>query len=290
VILREPPGQPEHGRGLIDLHLHTTASDGRCTPRELVDRASAAGLTVLAVTDHDTTAAFAETTVHAAAAGIEAISGIEVTAVYDGRDVHVLGYFVSTTDAALQDFLVAQRAARVQRVEAIGARLADLGYPVDLTSTLEQARLEPVKAIGRPQVARAMVAAGHVASIQEAFDRWLGRDGRAFVPRAGASPGSVIDVIHEAGGLASLAHPGRTLIDEQLEPLRDAGLDALEVFHSDHTPSQVTHYAAVAAALDLLCTGGSDFHGDPARALAPGSATLPADQWNRLLAARDRHA
>jgi predicted metal-dependent phosphoesterase TrpH len=255
-----------------------------------VDRASAAGLTVLAVTDHDTTAASEETAAHAAAAGIEAITGIEVTAIHDGRDVHVLGYFVSTADAALQEFLVGQRADRVARVEAIAARLADLGYPVDLTPTIEQARREPSKAIGRPQVARAMVAAGHVASIQEAFDRWLGRDGHAFVARAGASPEAVIGVIHDAGGLASLAHPGRTLIDERLERLRDAGLDALEVFHSDHSPEQVAHYAGIAATLDLLCTGGSDFHGDPSRPVAPGGAALPPDQWNKLLAARHRHA
>jgi 3',5'-nucleoside bisphosphate phosphatase len=255
-----------------------------------VERASAAGLTVLAVTDHDTTAASAEIATHAAAAGIEAINGIEVTASYGGRDVHVLGYFVSTTVTALQTFLIAQRAARVARVKAIAVRLAELGYPIDLSSTLDDAQRASARSVGRPQVARAMVAAGHVASIQEAFDRWLGRGGLAFVPREGASPESVIEVIHEAGGLASLAHPGRTLIDDRLERLRDAGLDALEVFHSDHVPAQVTHYAGVAAKLNLLCTGGSDFHGDPARAVAPGSATLPADEWQRLLAARDRHA
>ncbi|HEX5109643.1 MAG TPA: PHP domain-containing protein [Vicinamibacterales bacterium] len=287
---QQPQSQPAHGQGLIDLHLHTTASDGRCSPRQLVDRASAAGLTVLAVTDHDTTAASAEIATHAAAAGIEAISGIEVTAVYDGRDVHVLGYFVSATGAALQTFLATQRGARVARVKAIAARLAELGYPIDLSAMLDDAQEASARSLGRPQVARAMVAAGHVGSIQDAFDGWLGPGGVAFVPREGAAPEAVIEVIHEAGGLASLAHPGRTLIDDQLERLRDAGLDALEVFHSDHAPAQVTHYAGVAATLNLLCTGGSDFHGDPARAVSPGSTTLPADEWRRFQAARDRHA
>lgn len=290
MTLREPQGQPEHGRGLIDLHLHTTASDGRCTPQELVERAWAAGLTVMAVTDHDTTAATADVQRSARERGIEAIPGIEITAVYEGTDVHVLGYFIDGFREGVQRFLADQRAARLARVEAIGATLARIGLPIDLAALLDASGADEGRAIGRPQVARAMIERGYVSTVQEAFDRWLSAGRPAFVPRTGAPPESVIEVIHRAGGLASLAHPGRTCIDGRIEPMRDAGLDALEAFHSDHTPALVDHYEAMAARLGLLCSGGSDFHGDPAKPGSPGGTTLPQAHWERLFAARDRHA
>lgn len=244
----------------------------------------------MAVTDHDTTAAASDVAAYARERGIEAIPGIEITAVEAGMDVHVLGYFIAAGDPALQRFLAAQRASRVVRVEAIARRLDELGLPIDLPSLLEESGQGEGQAIGRPQVARAMMARGHVSSVQEAFDRWLGRGCPAFVPRMGASPEAVIVVIHRAGGLASLAHPGRTAIDDRIEPLRDAGLDALEAFHSDHAAPLVERYEALAGRLGLLCTGGSDFHGDPARPVVPGSATLPQPHWERLAAARSRHA
>jgi predicted metal-dependent phosphoesterase TrpH len=274
----------------VDLHLHTTASDGRCSPGELVERAVAAGLTVMAVTDHDTTASVREVRVAADRHGIEAIAGIEITAVEAGRDVHMLGYFLDPDAGPLSTFLGAARASRVARVEAIAARLAAVDRPIDVASIIEDARAHSGRSIGRPQVARAMIAAGYVKNTSEAFERWLGPDGPVFVARTGASPEEVIAVIHAAGGLASLAHPGRTRIDARLAGLRDAGLDALEVFHSDHDGALVKRYAAVARELGLLVTGGSDFHGDPAHGLEPGSAGLPAAEWTRVSAARDRHA
>jgi predicted metal-dependent phosphoesterase TrpH len=217
------------------------------------------------------------------------VSGIEITAVYAGADVHVLGYFISTQSPTLQRFLAAQRVSRVARLEAIVARLAELGLPIDLTQILDASRLAEARAVGRPQVARAMIAAGFVSTVQEAFDEWLAQGRPAFVPRSGASPESVIATIHEANGLASLAHPGRTRVDGRIEPLRRAGLDALEVFHSDHTSDQVARYSAVADALGLLRTGGSDYHADPSRGVSPGSATLPLEHWEKLSAASQRH-
>lgn len=273
--------------GLIDLHLHSTASDGRCAPRDLVDQAVEGGVRVMAVTDHDTTAAVAEVRSVARERGIEAISGIEITAVERGRDMHILGYFFDPDNEALGTFLAAQRAARVARVEAIGARLAQLGVPVNVTPLLEQARRERGRSIGRPQVARAMVAAGHVANEREAFDRWLGEGCPGFIPRAGASAESVIDVIHGAGGLASLAHPGKIRVDPQIGALKNAGLDAIEAFHPNHDPATVDRFMAVARDLGLLLTGGSDFHGDPSHGLAPGSVTLPAAEWDRLRESRE---
>jgi predicted metal-dependent phosphoesterase TrpH len=277
-------------RATVDLHLHTTASDGRCTPTELVARASAAGVTVMAVTDHDTTDAIVDVQAAAAARAIEAIAGIEITAVEDGRDVHVLGYFIDPSDPALQEFLARQRTIRIDRVAAIADRLAALGVPIDGAALVAAALREGGRSVGRPQVARAMVAAGHVAHTAEAFDRWLGNDGPAYVSRTGAGPERVIALIHAAGGLASLAHPGRTRIDARIETLRDSGLDAIEAYHSDHDDARIGRYCELARQLDLMVTGGSDFHGEPERGLSPGSTGLPAQDWLRLSGARDRHA
>ena len=279
MTLQPAQGQPEPRRGLIDLHLHTTASDGRCSPAELVDRAAAAGVTRLAVTDHDTTSATGEIRALAAGRGIDTLPGIEITAVENGADVHVLGYFIDPADEELQRFLATQREHRVVRVEEIAARLAGLGKPIDVTGLVADARTQSMRSIGRPQIARAMIDAGHVATLDEAFARWLGRDCPAFVPRSGASPESVIRRIHAARGLASLAHPGRTRIDARLPALRDAGLDALEAFHSDHAPDERIRYVHTARSLGLLVTGGSDFHGDSARTITPGSTSLPEEYW-----------
>jgi 3',5'-nucleoside bisphosphate phosphatase len=274
----------------IDLHLHTTASDGRCSPLELVEQAAAAGLSIMAATDHDTTASVDEVRAHAAERGIEAIPGIEITAIEDSRDIHVLGYFLRTGDTTFREFLATQRRTRVDRAQAIARRLAELGMPVDLSDALAAAGQQSTRAIGRPQVARAMVAAGHVASTREAFDKWLGRDLPAFVPRSGPSPEQVIETIHRAGGLASLAHPGRTQIDARIPALRDAGLDALEAYHSDHDVAAAARYHQMADDLGLLITGGSDFHGDPVYGVSIGGSTLPPESWHRLHAARHRHA
>ena len=146
-----------------------------------------------------------------------------------------------------------------------------------------------MRSIGRPQIARAMIAAGHVSSLDEAFAHWLGRDCPGFVPRSGASPEIVIERIHAARGVASLAHPGRTRIDSRLPALRDAGLDALEAFHSDHDSDERARYVTVAQQLGLLVTGGSDFHGDPAKTITPGSTSLPQEYWPALTAAQHRH-
>lgn len=271
----------------IDLHLHTTASDGRCTPDELVDRAARASLAVLAVTDHDTTAAIDEVRQLAAARGIEAISGIEITALDDGRDLHILGYFLDPRNEALDRFLSAQRGARLARAHAIGDRLAALGMPIDLAPVVARAAADSRRSIGRPLIARAMVDAGYVRDTKEAFDRWLGTDCPAFVPRSGAAADAVVGIIHDAGGLASLAHPGKMRREPPVALLARAGLDAIEVFHPDHDAALVDRYQTVARELGLLVTGGSDFHGDPAHGLEPGSVTLPAAEFERLRRAAD---
>lgn len=274
---------------MIDLHLHTTASDGRSTPSELVDLAAAAGLTAMAVTDHDTTVAVADVRQFAAVRGIEAVPGIEITAVLHGRDVHMLGYFFEPRHPGLVAFLAEQREERIARVEAIVARLAELKMPLNFKAQIEVARRPAGMSIARPHVARAMVAAGYAKTVQAAFDLWLAEGRPAYVERVGPSPAMVTAVMHAAGGLISLAHPGRTRMDETIPEMVAAGLDALEVFHSDHDAGLVTHYHAMAGQLGVLMTGGTDFHADPASPLAVGTVTLPPQEWERLSAARHRH-
>ena len=278
---------------MVDLHLHTTASDGRLTPTELVRRAAACGVRILAVTDHDTTDGIDEAAAEAVRHSVVVIPGIEITSIESGRDVHMLGYFFDARDARLARFLTGQRATRITRIEEMARRLEQLGLPVDVQPILDEARKHDARSIGRPALARAMVAAGHVADVREAFDTWLGQDRPAFVERAGPSPEDVIGVLHHAGGIASLAHPGRTRIDARLESLRDAGLDAIEAYHSDHDDATTQGYVGVARRLRLLVSGGSDFHGDPAYGLEPGASTLPREEWEKLSAhaqdARSRH-
>lgn len=271
---------------MIDLHLHTTASDGRLRPAELVARAAATGLTTISITDHDTVAGLDEASAAASASALRLVSGIEITAVDGGRDVHVLGYFIDARDGALAAFLRAQRARRVARVREIGDRLARLGMPIDVPSLLEPLADRPGASIGRPQVARALVAAGHVPSVQEAFDRLLAAGRPAFVPRVGPTPAEAVGTIHAAGGLASLAHPALTERDDLIAPLAARGLDALEVFHSDHSPDDERVYGEMADRLDLLVTGGSDFHGEEMQNRAGrdtlGAIVLPAEAFARL--------
>jgi predicted metal-dependent phosphoesterase TrpH len=243
----------------------------------------------MAVTDHDTIAGVAEVQEHARAAGIEAIAGIEITAIERGADIHMLAYFIDPDDDRLAEFLERQRASRLERISQIAARLQALGKPVDVSALLADAASSG-RSVGRPQVARAMIDAGYVTDMREAFDQWLGHHAPAYVTRTGPVPEQVIEAVHRSHGLISLAHPGRTKIDVHIPALVEAGLDAIEVYHSDHDASALRRYTALARRLGILVTGGSDFHGDPARGISPGSSTLPAAEWQRLSAARDRHA
>jgi predicted metal-dependent phosphoesterase TrpH len=245
---------------VIDLHLHTTASDGRSTPAGLVREAVAAGITTLAVTDHDTVAAVPQVLAAARAAGVVAVAGIEITAVHAGRDVHVLGYFLDPDSPHLNAFLDRQRQDRRRRVLEIADRLDELGAPVDRASLTANAA-QPGKSLGRPVVAAALIAAGHVRDVAEAFDRYLSPGAPAFVERIGAPPAAVVRLIGEAGGLAAIAHPGKANTDHLIPVMVDAGMAAIEVFHSDHSAADVMRYQAAAAHFGLLVTGGSDYHG-----------------------------
>ena len=271
---------------MIDLHLHTTASDGALPPAALVARAAAAGIRTLAITDHDTTAGLAEGRTAASAAGLTFVDGIEITAVEGGRDVHVLGYFFDPADRELKEFLGAQHQDRLRRVREMAERLEALGVPIDAAPVLALGA-DGGRSVGRPHVAAALVAAGHVQTRDEAFIRFLENGRPAFVPRRGASPEFVVNVIAGAGGVASVAHPGLTRIDDILPRLVRAGLHAVEATHTDHDATAERRYRALAATLGIAVSGGSDFHDDTGRRRCGlGSVTLPAADFASLEARR----
>ena len=270
---------------MIDLHMHTTASDGTSTPDALVERAWKLGIRTMSVTDHDTMASIAPARAAAAAYGMEVISGIEITSVYAGRDVHVLAYFLSEDAPGLQDMLATQRRNRIERAKEIAARLAALGAPIDVEPLIQGAASTGGKALARPQIARALIAAGHVGSVAEAFERYLSDTAPAYVPHRGASPADVVELVAAAGGLASLAHPGQLQRDEIIPGLVDAGLAAIEAYHSSHDDAVQAHYIALADQQGVGVSGGSDYHGEGTRrAEFFGVTNLPSARYEDLLA------
>jgi predicted metal-dependent phosphoesterase TrpH len=207
--------------------------------------------------------------------------------VRDGADVHVLGYFIDVRSRALGAFLAGQRQQRIDRLRQIVDRLAAFGISLDAERILRPAVEDSRRSAGRPWIARALVAGGFVATTDEAFDRWLERGKPGFVPRLGASPAEVISRIHEAGGLASLAHPALVGHDEWIAGLVADGLDAIEAYHSEHDAAATARYLDMASAMSLGVSGGSDFHGDESHGPGqPGAVSLPKARYEELLRRR----
>lgn len=246
---------------MIDLHAHTTASDGQLTPRELVRRARAAGITTLSVTDHDTVAGVAEALATARAlGGIEVIPGIEVSTSIGATDIHVLGHFVRIDDPALLAFTKGQEGERRARMERMVEKLNALGIAVTLGEVESVAGSDN---LCRPHLARVLVARGFCSDMQAAFTRYLGDDAPAFSSHRHPSARDAIALIHAASGTATLAHPAADKVERgELEALAEAGLDGVEIFRPE-TPTDVRErYHAMAISLGLAVTGGSDFHGE----------------------------
>jgi predicted metal-dependent phosphoesterase TrpH len=242
----------------VDLHAHTTFSDGLLTPEALVARAIEKRLGALGVTDHDTVEAIPRA--RAAAAGhLELVPGIEMSTAFEGADLHILGYYINPDHPPLLERLAGFQEERRRRTRAIVERLRELGVPVELEEVLE---LAGPGVIGRPHVAEAMVRAGLVADFDDAFERYLGTQAPAYVPRPAFSPGEAIALIHGADGVSVLAHPGSQMPDSLIERLRDFGLRGIEVWHPQHGGTTVRRFLALAHRLGLLTTGGSDFHGE----------------------------
>lgn len=270
---------------MIDLHSHTTASDGQHAPKELIRLAHQAGVRTLAVTDHDTVGGLAEARAAGEALGVEVLAGIELSAQLSGREVHVLGHFVDPQNAELASMSKDLRAERRERMEKMISKLGALGIPVTMA---EVERFSGGENLGRPHLARALVERGWVKDVKEAFDRFLGNGKPACVDREKLDAADAIALIHRCGGTATLAHPGVSKVERhELEALAKAGLDGLEAHHSDHNPSVRAKFLAIAAELGLVPTAGSDFHGE---AVAPnrhlGSASMDPADLARLSARR----
>ena len=268
--------------GAVDLHSHTTASDGTFTPEELVREAARRGVRVLAVTDHDSTeglaAALDEATRHRP---LEIVPGIEINCDVEGGEVHVLGYCLDYEAPWFQDFCRAQREERRARVHRMAARLADLGMPIDAEEVFAIVR---EGSAGRPHVAQVMVRRGYVKTVREAFDRFLASGKPGHVPRAKLAPADAVRLIRRAGGVPVLAHPGIGDHDALIPSLVEAGLMGIECYYSEHSAAKTAGYVETCRRLDLVATGGSDFHGPKVRAGQLGIPSVPLAVWESLKA------
>jgi len=273
----------------IDLHVHTTASDGVFRPAEVVALARRHRLDAIALTDHDTTAGLPEALAAAADSGLLVLPGVELAAVQpDGETIDLLGYGMDIADSALQTRLRELREARQNRAGRIVARLATLGLPIPLERVLA---LAGGGAVARPHIAQALLEAGYVGSRKEAFDRYIGNDGPAYVPHFQMPVEEAIALIHAAGGVAALAHPVRVRdYAARLGPWVDAGLDGLEVYYPDHTPVFTRDARGNARRYGLIMTGGSDFHGAGTDgAITLGSQRVPPACVEQILARAARY-
>jgi hypothetical protein len=272
---------------VIDLHAHTTFSDGTFTPEELVVLARERGLSVLAVTDHDSTEGIARANAAAEDGGPAIVPGVEFSTVRDGHGIHVLAYWIDLEDEEFQAELSRLRDDRFARGEAMVRKLQELGYPISFERVREIAE---GKNIVRPHIAQALVEAGAIDTIEDAFTPELIKDGgRAYVEKHALDPVDAVRLIKRAGGLAVVAHPGLHreglgVADEIIEQMAEVGLDGIECAHPDHPPGAEAHYRAMARRLGLVATGSSDCHGtrfDPVRL---GTVTTDPAEFDRLRA------
>ena len=267
----------------VDLHVHSTASDGKLRPSEVVFLAAQAGVKTLALTDHDTTDGTAEAQRAGQALGLEVIAGVEINSEGEHGDAHILGLLIDPAEPALQDQLLAIRDARVGRAKGMLKKLVAMGMSVEWARV--QAIAGDASSIARPHIARAMVEAGYVATVQEAFDKYIDNDGPAYVNRLRLTMSEAIGVIHVAGGLAVLAHPAHSELMHLIPQLVEAGLDGVEVYYPAHTPEQQSELLEIAARYNLVVTGGSDFHtlDDPIHGQL-GCMAVPPDTVEKLKA------
>jgi hypothetical protein len=261
----------------VDLHMHSTASDGAVAPADVVAAAQRAGLSAIALTDHDTVDGVAAAQAAGASLGVRVIAGVELSAVDEGDEIHVLGLHLAHPEhiAAALDEL---KETRRERAKLTVERLNALGVPVTLEAVFAAAG---EGAVGRPHVAKALVAGGWARDFRDAFDRWLGNGKPACIEKRTVTFEEAARLIHDAGGLAVYAHPGGAASRTVLEELASHGLDAVEVRHPSHTADEIARLAALTDELGLVPSGGSDWHGSPEGYRALGSMKVPADWLER---------
>lgn len=280
---------------MIDLHTHTNESDGSYSPFELIDAAVALGLDALAISDHDTLAGYDRALPRAREKGLDLVCGIELSTKLNGKTVHLLGYFLHGPPAdGFRGWLGEMQATRRDRNVRLAERLQSLGIDIGIEEVERRGR----SLAGRPHFARLMVEKGYVSSIQQAFDEYLDESAKGYVDRDEPQLTLGIERIRAAGGISSIAHPVRmgyrdpAQLHSLVAEMRDAGLSAIEVYHSDHRPADVERYLEWSRELGLGVTGGSDFHGDvkPGVQLGrgPGNLNIPMSVLERLREIRPR--
>jgi predicted metal-dependent phosphoesterase TrpH len=271
----------------IDLHTHSTASDGARTPAEVVRAGKAAGLSALALTDHDSIDGVDAARSEGSLVGLQVVTGVELSAVEGSVETHMLGLHLAELEE-LEKRLVQLRAMRVNRAQRIVERLNAIGVKISFESVLKHAG---DGAVGRPHIARAVVAAGWAADLREAFERYLGNGKTAFVPKETLALSEAIQIIHRAGGVAVLAHPG-SLTRDRVAALAALGLDGLEVLHPSHSWEDSQRLDAYATEFNLVRSGGSDWHGAPDGSRSLGMMRVPSqwlsDQTERIAARGSR--
>ena len=243
---------------MIDLHIHSTASDGTLTPEQIVQVALAKGLSAIAIADHDTVGGVRPAIAAARGTGLEVFPAVEVSAQVGEHELHILGYCIDLASEELQATLLRAQVARQERVREMVRRLQALGLPITDEDVAAHAR---GTAPGRPHVAAAMVSRGIVRQSQDAFHRYLRRGRPGYVERWKLMPADAIGLIKRAGGVAVFAHPGLSGCDDRVPSFAEFGLEGLEAYHVDHSPSQTMRYKRLAKALGMLVTGGTDSHG-----------------------------
>jgi predicted metal-dependent phosphoesterase TrpH len=264
-----------------DLHLHTQFSDGTFTPEELAGHGARLGFAALALTDHDSVEGCARMAAACAAAGIEFIVGAELTAEHENTEVHILGYFLDTENQTLLTEIARFQAVRQQRIHEMVARLNEVNVPLQVESVFALANC---KSPGRPHVARALVKEKLIGNLDEAFEKYLKKGRPAWVPKTKVSALECVDLIHQAGGLAVMAHPGLNRTDEIIPALVNAGLDGIECFHTKHSTVMSERYLEIADKFNLLVTGGSDCHGFSKGKPLIGGIKLPYQHVENLKA------
>jgi 3',5'-nucleoside bisphosphate phosphatase len=268
--------------GGVDLHTHTTASDGTYAPRDLVAEAASRGVRVLAVTDHDSTEGLAEAREEAERRRpLEIIPGIEINCDVEGAEIHVLGYLMDWRAEWFQDFCREQRRERRARVHRMVERLTAIGMPLEADEVFA---IVKEGSAGRPHVAQVMVAHGYVKTVREAFDKYLGSGKPGHVPRKKVTPEDAVRIIRKAAGVPVFAHPGLADRDELIPGLIAAGLMGIECYYTEHSAAQRASYLQICKDQDLVATGGSDFHGPKVRAAILGSPTVPMSAVDALRA------
>ena len=266
---------------VADLHLHSHYSDGTYSPQELARQARRCGLAAIALTDHDSVEGCAAAAAACAETGIDFIPGTELTAEQEGDELHILGYFLDTQDPSLLRQLARFQAVRQNRIREMVARLNRLSVPLEAEAVFALANC---RAPGRPHVARALVQAGLCVNLDEAFERFLKRNRPAWVPKLKISAMEAVDLIHQAQGVAVLAHPGLNRTDQVIPGLVEAGLDGIECYHTKHSAGTRTHYMEMADRFHLLVTGGSDCHGLSKGKPLIGTVRVPYECIDRLKA------